>query len=117
MLLSRPRWTRICSIASWVAEGPAKYAAGSPGSARVRRKVTTITPTMFGIAPARRLPIILSMSFLLRPQADVRRHHAPAGGCAHPGLHLATVPPGLEAPVFAARGGEVAAVGRDHPAH
>src|SRR3546814_18644304 len=44
-------------MASWVAAGPAKKAAGSPGKARVRRKVTTRTPITLGIAEKIRLPI------------------------------------------------------------
>src|SRR3546814_8677963 len=56
-LLSRPRLWRTCSMASWVAAGPAKKAAGSPGKARVRRKVTTRTPITLGIAEKIRLPI------------------------------------------------------------
>src|ERR1700754_360845 len=59
--LSRPSFTRICSIASLVAAGPAKSAAGSPGSARVSRKVTMTTPIRLGIANISRLPIMVSM--------------------------------------------------------
>src|SRR5439155_6934128 len=43
-----------------VAAGPAKNAAGSPGSARFRRKVTTITPTNPGTATMRRRPTSVS---------------------------------------------------------
>ena len=42
--------------------GPAKYAAGSPGSARVNRNVTITTPIRLGIANINRLPIMVSMS-------------------------------------------------------
>src|SRR6266478_5845677 len=59
--LSRPSFLRICSTASLVAAGPAKYAAGSPGSARVRRNVTITTPIRLGIANISRLPIMVSM--------------------------------------------------------
>src|ERR1700686_5743593 len=48
-------------MACGVAAGPAKYAAGSPGSARVSRKVTITTPIRLGIAIAARLRIIVSM--------------------------------------------------------
>ena len=49
-------------MASLVAAGPAKYAAGSPGSARVSRKVTITTPIRLGIANISRLPIMVSMA-------------------------------------------------------
>ena len=45
-----------------VAAGPAKYAAGSPGSARVSRNVTITTPISDGIANSNRLPIMVSMA-------------------------------------------------------
>src|ERR1700677_2467227 len=48
-------------MACGVAAGPAKYAAGSPGSARVNRKVTMTTPIKLGIAIASRLRVIVSM--------------------------------------------------------
>src|SRR5260370_17168610 len=59
--LSRPSFLRICSTASLVAAGPAKYAAGSPGSARVKRNVTITTPIRLGIANINRLPVMVSM--------------------------------------------------------
>jgi hypothetical protein len=46
-------------MASAVAAGPAKKAAGSPGRARVSKKVTIITPITLGMAPRRRCPMIL----------------------------------------------------------
>src|SRR5580693_8202356 len=49
-------------MARGVAAGPAKYTAGSPGSARVSRKVTITTPIRLGIAIAARLRIIVSMA-------------------------------------------------------
>src|SRR4029453_16847481 len=42
-------------MASLVAAFPAKYAAGSPGSARIRQNVTTTTPARPGAAAASRL--------------------------------------------------------------
>ena len=48
--LSRPRFCRICSMASRLAEGPARYVAGSPGSARASRKVMMSTPARLGMA-------------------------------------------------------------------
>jgi hypothetical protein len=42
--------------------GSAKYAAGSPGSARVSRNVTITTPISDGIANISRLPIMVSMA-------------------------------------------------------
>src|SRR5258705_6630735 len=60
--LSKPSFLRICSTASLVAAGPAKYAAGSPGSARVNRNVTITTPIRLGIANISRLPIMVSMA-------------------------------------------------------
>src|SRR3954451_25017041 len=59
--LSSQSFLRICSTASLVAAGPAKYAAGSPGSARVKRNVTITTPIRLGIANISRLPIMVSM--------------------------------------------------------
>src|SRR5258707_9797468 len=59
--LSRPSFLRICSTACLVAAGPAKYAAGSQGSARVKRNVTITTPIKLGIANINRLPIMVSM--------------------------------------------------------
>src|SRR5438105_6538360 len=59
-LRSRPSLTRISWIACCVAAGPAKNAAGSPGNARFRRKVTTITPTSPGTATMRRRPTSVS---------------------------------------------------------
>src|SRR5260370_10643926 len=59
--LSRPSFLRICSTASLFAAGPAKYAAGSPGSARVKRNVTITTPIRLGIANINRLPVMVSM--------------------------------------------------------
>ncbi len=41
--------------------GTGEIAAGSPGSARVKRKVTMTTPIRLGIANISRLPIIVSM--------------------------------------------------------
>src|SRR5207248_6181102 len=49
----------ICSIASLVAAGPAKYAAGSPGNACVNTKVTITTPTRLGTAITSRLRTML----------------------------------------------------------
>src|SRR5882762_4969782 len=63
--LSKPSFLRICSTASLVAAGPAKYAAGSPGSARVNRNVTITTPIRLGIANISRLPIMVSMAATL----------------------------------------------------
>src|SRR6267142_4365769 len=54
-LLSRPSFTLTCSMASFVAAFPAKYAAGSPGRARMRQNVTTTTPASPGAAAASRL--------------------------------------------------------------
>ena len=48
--LSSPRFWRICSMASRLAEGPARYVAGSPGSARASRKVMMSTPARLGMA-------------------------------------------------------------------
>src|SRR5437588_2032976 len=69
--LSRPSFTRVCSIASSVAAGPAKYAAGSPGSARVSRKVTITTPIRLGIAMSRRFAMTASMRSPLHERAVV----------------------------------------------
>src|SRR6266436_3925743 len=54
-LLSRPSFTLTCSVVSFVLEFPAKYAAGSPGRARMRQNVTTTTPASPGAAAASRL--------------------------------------------------------------
>src|SRR5258705_7346915 len=66
-LLSRPRLRRISSMACWLAAGPAKKAAGSPGSARVSRNVTTIPPASPGAAASSRRP----MSFPMGPRGSV----------------------------------------------
>ena len=47
--LSRPSDLRMSAIDSGVAAGPAKYTAGSPGSTRVSRNVTMMTPISVGI--------------------------------------------------------------------
>src|ERR1044072_3735206 len=69
--LSRPSFTRISWIASLVAAGPAKYAAGSPGSARVSRKVTITTPIRLGIAISRRFRMTMSTRSPLRQHAVI----------------------------------------------
>src|SRR5712691_1668294 len=68
-LLSRPSFTRISSTACWVAAGPAKNAAGSPGSARFKRNVTTTTPAMPGRAAASRRRTIRSRDDLIAGEA------------------------------------------------
>src|SRR6186997_429664 len=70
--LSRPNLTRISWIASFVAAGPAKYAAGSPGSARVSRKVTITTPIRLGIAISRRLRMTMSTRSPLGQRAIIQ---------------------------------------------
>src|SRR5271169_228200 len=45
----------MSAIDSGVAAGPAKYTAGSPGSTRVSRNVTTMTPISVGITVIRRV--------------------------------------------------------------
>jgi len=52
----------MSAIACGEAVGPAKYAAVSPGSTRVSRKVTTMTPSTDGIVVDSRAAIILSMA-------------------------------------------------------
>src|SRR5690606_2940667 len=52
--LSSPRDRRTCSMDSGVAAAPANWTAGSPGRARVSRKLITITPMMTGMACAMR---------------------------------------------------------------
>src|SRR5579859_4975037 len=51
---------RISAIDCGVAAGPAKYTAGSPGSTRVSRNVTMITPIRVGMTVARRLRITMA---------------------------------------------------------
>src|ERR1044072_8294402 len=76
--LSSPSFTRISWIASFVAAGPAKSAAGSPGSARVSRKVTITTPTRLGIAISRRLRMTISMARASRSSLRQRAIIQPA---------------------------------------
>src|SRR5207247_7683337 len=76
---------RMCSTASLVAAGPAKYAAGSPGNARVKRKVTITTPIRLGIANIKRLPIMFSIVSRSRFVFVISQHDAvcslpPCGG-------------------------------------
>src|ERR1044072_7511204 len=69
--LSSPSFTRISWIASFVAGGPAKYAAGAPGSARVSRKATRTTPPRLGVAISRRLRMTVTIRSPLRQRAIV----------------------------------------------
>ena len=52
----------MSAIDSGVAAGPAKYAAGSPGSTRVNRNVTMTTPIRVGITVTRRREMLASMT-------------------------------------------------------
>src|ERR1700757_1741242 len=71
----------MAAIASLVPPMPAKYTAGSAGSARVKKTVTTITDTTTASAPAKRLaiklPTILSCRSALRHRAIVELRMEP----------------------------------------
>src|ERR1700722_11638702 len=71
----------MAAIASLVPPMPAKYTAGSAGSARVKRNVTTITDATTASAPAKRLaiklPTTLSCRSALRQRAIVQLRMEP----------------------------------------
>src|SRR6185437_11438764 len=71
----------MAAIASLVPPMPAKYTAGSAGSARVKRNVTTITDATTASAPAKRLaiklPTFLSCRSALRHRAIVELRMEP----------------------------------------
>src|SRR5215470_8329699 len=56
----------MAAIASLVPPMPAKYTAGSAGSARVRKNVTTITEATTASAPTKRLAINVATTLLAR---------------------------------------------------
>src|SRR5688572_3476232 len=87
MLRSRPSFARISSTACCVAAGPAKKAAGSPGRARLSRKVTRMTPMIPGTATPRRRPISLSTPLLLLELAVVELAVEPVLIALHVLLH------------------------------
>src|SRR5271170_1595119 len=78
----------MSAIDCGVAAGPAKYTAGSPGSTRVNKKVTMMTPISVGITVTRRRKILTSMTTALLNGNRVGRRahsqaHAGSGAAAH----------------------------------